>query len=98
VDLPFDERRGTDLPQVFRGSAHFSKSMWKEPVKFFRIHPDHWKINSEAEIERCRAFGRVSMTRRSAIGYGFPGLLTVRGRKYMTSDHRVAGSSPAGCG
>jgi hypothetical protein len=40
VDLPFDERRRTDLPQVFRGSAHFSKSMWKEPVKFFKIHPD----------------------------------------------------------
>jgi hypothetical protein len=40
VDLPFDERRRTDLPQVFRGSAHFSKSMWKDPVKFFKIHPD----------------------------------------------------------
>jgi hypothetical protein len=40
VDLPFDERRRTDLPQVFRGSAHFSKSMWKESVKFFKIHPD----------------------------------------------------------
>ena len=25
------------------------------------------------------------------------GLLTVRGRKHMTSDQRVAGSSPAGC-
>jgi hypothetical protein len=40
VHLRTGERRRTDLPQIFRGSAHFSKSMWKDPVKFFKIHPD----------------------------------------------------------
>jgi hypothetical protein len=40
VHLRTGERRRTDLPQVFRRSAHFSKSMWKDPVKFFKIHPD----------------------------------------------------------